>query len=342
MSLPIELQHPTLLAPMEGISHPTYRQLIAEKGGVGMVCTEFVRIQLTGFHEERVAESVVRYPGVPLSVQVMGREACHMASAASVVENAGADVVDINLGCPSPKAVRGGVGAAMLKDLPLLNTVLSAMRSEVKGILSAKIRAGFDDKQHVEEIARCVQDAGVDFITVHPRRRIDRYLGVADWRIIAHLKNLLHIPVVGNGDIWCAADALRMEQETGCDAVMMGRGALRNPWIFSQLHALREEKEPFLPKGSDVAFYFDDVHQRFAPLFVGREIVLLGRLKELWGWTARAFPEELSLKKAGLRTQNVEAFLSVVRQGVAPLTSSDLDLSAHKCRGEKSGRVGAL
>ena len=125
-----------------------------------------------------------------------------MSEAAAVVSAHGADVVDINLGCPSPNAVRGGVGSAMLKDEKLLTEVVSAMRKSVPGVLSAKMRAGFDTGDHAVSIARTLAACGVDYVVVHPRRRCDLYLGTADWRVIRGIREALSIPVVGNGDCW--------------------------------------------------------------------------------------------------------------------------------------------
>ena len=191
---PFGWAHPTMLAPMEGVSHPEFRRIFAERGGIGVVCTEFVRISRAPLHLESLAKHVVKAPGTPLSVQVMGNDAAKMADAAASVAHAGADVVDINLGCPAPRAVRKGVGAAMLKDPELLFSVLSSMRQRVDCLLSAKIRAGFEDAEHVVHIGRTVEKAGADFLVVHPRRRADFYEGVADWRIIRTLKDALGIP----------------------------------------------------------------------------------------------------------------------------------------------------
>ena len=164
-----------MLAPMEGVTHPEFRALAVEQGGVGIVCTEFVRVSRAALVPARLRQEVAKVEGVPLSVQVMGNDADKMAEAARLIEEAGADVVDINLGCPMPRVVRKGVGAAMLKDPKLLYEVVSEMRQSVRGHLSAKIRAGFDDAEHVVNIAEVVQRAGIDFLVVHPRRRCDFY-----------------------------------------------------------------------------------------------------------------------------------------------------------------------
>lgn len=333
------LTNKMVLAPMEGVGHPLFRQLIAEKGGVGLLCTEFVRIAGVKLSTKALEGAVVKVPGVPLSVQVMGRDLELMAEAAALVEDAGADVVDINLGCPSPCAAKGGVGAAMLKDLPLLSRVLSGMRARVKGRLSAKIRAGFDDKGHVLDIVACVEDAGVDFLAIHPRRRIDGYRGVADWRIIRTVKARARVPVIGNGDCWYAADVARMRAETGCDAVMLGRPALRNPWIFQQAAALAEGRAPFAPSGADVIAYLDEVSRRYRQRW-SKELTVLGKLKEIIGLMGRALNDDKRFLRAAQRSGSVEELLRLAHEHLGALPASALDLDAHgSLRLELSGSV---
>ncbi|MCA9535613.1 MAG: tRNA-dihydrouridine synthase family protein, partial [Myxococcales bacterium] len=298
--------HATMLAPMEGAGHPPFRAMVAERGGVGILCTEFVRVHGSDAPRSLLERAIVKVPGVPLSVQVMGNDAELMADAAGIVAHAGADVVDINLGCPMPRVVRKGVGAAMLKDPVLLARVLGAMRAAVPGVLSAKIRAGFDPdcdaSQQAVTIARVVEDAGVDFIAVHPRRRADFYTGVADWRIVGELRQALSIPVIGNGDIWYASDFARMRAETGCDGVMVGRPALRNPWIFGQAAALAEGRQPFAPAGSDVVAYLEEAAARIDAAYPGRAI---GRLKEIARYIGRAVPDDFAFQREALRALDV-------------------------------------
>lgn len=313
---------------MEGVSHAEFRQMMTEHGGLHLVCTEFVRITHAPPNPRRLAEEVQKAPGVPLSVQVMGNDATQMAEAAAIVSDAGADVVDINLGCPMPRVVRKGVGAAMLKDPLLLAAVLERMRAQVPGLLSAKIRAGFDDSQNVIATARLIEACGADFIAVHPRRRCDFYAGVADWRIIAELKRALTIPVVGNGDVWYAADALRMQRETGCDAVMIGRPALRNPWIFRQIAELRAGVTPFAPDGQAFFEHLAHVFNRYLVAFPKVKRGPLGPLKELFSYMARAIDDGGEFRKRVLRLDDSEAILAEVERVVAPLPASALDLQA--------------
>ncbi|MCA9614469.1 MAG: tRNA-dihydrouridine synthase family protein [Myxococcales bacterium] len=324
----------TLLAPMEGVTHPTFRRLIAAHGGLGLLCTEFVRISRAPVSPAFLRSSVVKVPGLPLSVQVMGNDADKMAEAAQLVAEAGADVVDVNLGCPMPRVVKKGVGAAMLKDPALLADVLGAMRERTPGLFSAKIRAGFDTADEVVSIAKVVEDSGVDFLSVHPRRRCDLYEGVADWRIVRVLRRELRVPVVGNGDVWYAQDALRMRAETDCDAVMIGRPAMRNPWIFRQIAELEAGTTPFSPNGDDVLAWM--VTMRDA--LTAERGSVTGKLKELVSWLGRAKDDGGEWKKATLRAATVDDMLRITEAHVGGLPAEALDLQADGHLGlERSG-----
>ena len=318
----------TMLAPMEGVTHPELRAIMPERGGLGIVCTEFVRVSRAPLSVRALKREVVKAPGVPLCVQVMGSDVTKMAEAAAVVAAAGADVVDVNLGCPAPKAVRSGAGAAMLKDPAMLFDVLSAMRETVPGLMSAKIRAGFDTADHVVTIAKTVQRAGADYLVVHPRRRNDFYEGVADWRIIRVLADELDIPVVGNGDCWYAADALRMEAETGCAGVMLGRPALRNPWVFRQIAALREGRAPEHPSGAEVFAFLAEVVTRYRAAFPKARHGPVGKIKELLSWIGRAVGDGGVFRKQALRSSSLDEILELAESTLVPLPAERLDLDA--------------
>lgn len=332
-------KHATLLAPMEGVGHPTFRRLIAANGGVGVLCTEFVRISGEAVSVRHLQRQIDKVAGVPLSVQVMGTHAELMAEAAGIAAAAGADVVDINLGCPAPRVVRKGAGSAMLKDPELLSSVLAAMRARVPGLLSAKIRAGFDDASNVVGIARRIEAAGADFIAVHPRRRADFYQGVADWRIIRTLRRELSIPVIGNGDVWYAADAARMREETGCDAVMIGRPAIRNPWIFRQIDELARGVTPFCPSGEDVAGYVERVAVEYTRAFPEkRRRGPIGKIKELVTYLGRAVDDGGAWREAALRLDDLDALVELSWRQLGPLGPERLDLHARPRHGfERSG-----
>jgi tRNA-dihydrouridine synthase B len=308
---------------MEGVTHPPFRAMIAARPGVGVVCTEFVRIVESGLGEKFLKQQVVRAEGAALSVQVMGNHLEHMAEATSIVATSGADLVDLNVGCPQPRVVRKGVGSAMLRDPDLLRRVVGAMRAGTRGWLSAKMRAGFDDADGAVGIARLLQEAGADLITVHPRRQVDFLGGVSDWRIISAIKAAVHVPVIGNGDVWYATDALRMRRETGCDGVMIGRGALRNPWIFAQIQALIDGAPPPCPSGTDVLAHFDALRSTFTS---DQWVNPLGMLKEHVRYLSRIVPDSADLAKRALRSTTIDAMRVVLAERLAgePATAIDL------------------
>lgn len=313
-----------MLAPMEGVTTPLLRDEVAKLGGLGVACTEFIRISSEVVRPDHLRQHVVKNKHSALSVQLMGRGSDWMAEAAEVLSEAGADVVDINMGCPTRRAVKGGVGAAMLKDPVLLEDVLSAMREKVSGILSAKIRAGFDNPDQVVMIAQTVQRAGADFIAVHPRCGSDQYKGIADWRIVKHLKESLEIPVIGNGDCWHASDALRLEQMTGCDGVMIGRPVLRNPWIFRQIQELRLGLIPFRPTGEDLFVFFERLARGYRSY--SSENRTTGKLKELARYLTSSLSDEKSLTKKALRSQSLDELLMNMENGLCELPKEAFDL----------------
>ena len=317
-----------VLAPMEGVTNAAVREVLASYGPVGLVCTEFVRISGGRISRSYLRKQVEKLAGVPLSVQVMGNDPELMAEAGAVVARGGADVVDLNLGCPTNAAVRKGVGAALLKQPELLSRLLTTMRRSVPGLLSAKLRAGFDSTNDALRNARLVQDCGLDFLTIHPRRRVDHYSGSADWRIVSLIRSELGIPVVGNGDIWYAQSALRMFEETRCDAVMLGRPALRNPWIFRQLSELLAGREPFRPSGGDLARHLRRLATALAVRADDPSQGPLGPLKEQLNYLCRGVPDSANFQRRLQRLPTLELLLEAADEAFAALPVEALDLAA--------------
>jgi tRNA-dihydrouridine synthase B len=225
-----------VLAPMAGVTDTLFRRVIRGLGDCGLLMTEFTSSEgIT-----RSAAKTLRYlyfqeDEHPITAQLFGANPKVMADAARMVEDLGYDAVDINLGCPAKKVVKCG-GSGLLRDLPLLGEIFRDVRAAVRIPLTVKLRAGWDDKSIVAvEVAKMAEDIGVEGVAVHPRTRLQGYAGAADWSIIAAVKRAVKIPVIGNGDINKPEDAERMVRETGCDAVMIGRAAATNPWIFRQM-----------------------------------------------------------------------------------------------------------
>ena len=225
-----------VLAPMAGVTDTLFRRVIRGLGGCGLLMTEFTSSEgIT-----RSAAKTLRYlyfqeDEHPITAQLFGANPQVMADAARMVEDLGYDAVDINLGCPAKKVVKCG-GSGLLRDLPLLQEIFCAVRAAVRIPLTIKLRAGWDENSIVAvDVAKMAEAIGVEGVAVHPRTREQGYAGAADWGIIAAVKQAVKIPVIGNGDVNSPEDAARMFRETGCDAVMIGRAAATNPWIFRQM-----------------------------------------------------------------------------------------------------------
>jgi len=225
-----------VLAPMAGVTDTLFRRQIRGLGGCGLLMTEFTSSEgIT-----RSAQKTLRYlffqeDERPITAQLFGANPAVMADAAKMVEDLGFDAVDINLGCPAKKVVKCG-GSGLLRDLPLLADIFRSVRAAVKIPLTIKLRAGWDENSVVAvDVAKMAEDAGVEGVAVHPRTRTQGYSGSADWSLIAAVKRAVRIPVIGNGDVNSPEDAERIVDVTGCDAVMIGRAAATNPWIFRQM-----------------------------------------------------------------------------------------------------------
>jgi len=264
-----------VLAPMAGVTDTLFRRVIRGLGGCGLLMTEFTSSEgIT-----RSAGKTLRYlyfqeDEHPITAQLFGANPKVMAEAAKMVEDLGYDAVDINLGCPAKKVVKCG-GSGLLRDLPLLEQIFRAVRAAVKIPLTIKLRAGWDEKSIVAlEVAKLAESVGVEAVAVHPRTRVQGYAGAADWSIIAAVKQAVKIPVIGNGDINRPEDAECMFRETGCDAVMIGRAAATNPWIFSQMQQFAETGHYNTPSEADrfrlLIDYYGQICAAYLPDGVGK------------------------------------------------------------------------
>jgi nifR3 family TIM-barrel protein len=257
---------PVRLAPMAGLTNVPFRQ-IAIRCGSGFTTNEEIDADAL-YRGSATAEAMARNApslGV-VAMQLLGNSAETLVPAAHRLLEAGADIIDINMGCPVPKVVRRGKGAALMRDIVATGRLLSALRRELDVPLTIKIRGGWNDHEpNAVEVAMMAQDVGVDAITVHPRTRAQQFGGRAPWDVIRQVVEAVDIPVTGNGDVTSIEEARRMMAETGCAAVMIGRGALGRPWVFDVAHAGLEAGARMAYEVSIVSAHLDAIEQQFSP-----------------------------------------------------------------------------
>ena len=250
----VEIRNPVVVAPMSGITDRPFRRMAAEMGA-GLLCTEMASAVALVRQGPQTCELTRVWPDEhPISVQLMGREPVSMAEAARMVVAEGADIVDVNMGCPVDKvAKKTCAGAGLARDIPLATAVAVAMVAAVDPVpVTVKMRLGWDDStRNCVDLARSLEAVGVAAVAVHGRTRVQGYTGLADWEDIAAVKAAVEIPVFGSGDIRSAADARRRMDETGCDGVLLARGMMGNPWLIRQASALIERGEAVPDLGWD-------------------------------------------------------------------------------------------
>ncbi len=229
----VEIEAVTRLAPMAGVTNAPFR-LIARECGSGLTTTEEMDAAALLMNHPHADAIAAYYPEErPLAMQLLGKDPELLVRAAERCQTLGADIVDLNMGCPMPKITGKGKGAALMRDVAGTALILRALRKALSVPLTIKIRGGWDDEHlNAVEVAQMAEGEGVDAITVHPRTRSQRFTGKAPWTIIGEVADAVQIPVTGNGDVRSMAEARRMMAETGCRSVMIGRGALGSPWIF--------------------------------------------------------------------------------------------------------------
>jgi nifR3 family TIM-barrel protein len=288
---------PTFLSPMAGLTDSVFRRLIKRLDGCGLVMTEFTSAEgltrnsfkskrMLFYHEEER----------PVTAQLFGAEPSRLAEATRMVEDLGFDAIDLNLGCPAKKVVKACGGSALLRETKLLEEILKTIRTATSLPFTIKIRAGWSETEIVSvQVGRMAEDIGINAIAFHPRTRVQGFSGHSDWNLIGQLKEALRIPVIGNGDVVTPEDALRMRRETGCDGVMIGRGALSNPWIFRQIQEL---ERGLIPTQPDVAAKYQLIKDYFQLLFEEETPGAIGKMKQFASWFTHAIPYGAALRKS--------------------------------------------
>jgi len=312
---------PLVLAPMAGLTDSPLRRLVRSLPGCGMVTTEFVSSEaLAREVPAEVAKLVFAPEERPIAVQVYGARVEALAEAARRVEAAGADACDLNLGCPARTVMRGGAGAALLARPDVVARLVRAMRAATRLPLTVKLRSGLRPSEpRFLEIARVCEGEGVDGVTLHPRAASLQYGGRADWRQIAELKTALAVPVIGNGDVQTGDDAVRMVRETGCDAVMIGRAAVVDPWIFAAAAARLSGEQPPRPTVADRCALATRHLDLLAAAYEGR--VLVHAIKVFLRLYTRGLPEGRVLRRRLGELGDPEALRQALEEFFAQLTA---------------------
>jgi len=306
----------TVLAPMAGVTDTVFRRFIRNLGCCGLLMTEF-----TSSHGVKAAEGArkptrtMKYLAFeteerPISAQLFGADPLVCADAARVCQKLGFDIVDLNLGCPVNKVVKCNGGSGLLRDLPLVERLLREVRRAVTIPFTLKYRAGWNDRELVTvELARLAEDCGLDAIALHPRTREQGYGGKADWSRIVEVKAAVKIPVIGNGDIVTPEDAVRMVDETGCDAVMVGRAASSNPWIFRQIEQYVATGAYDQPSEHD---RYQIMRRYYAMLMERGERDTAGKMKQFATYFTHGVRHGAQLRASIYQAQNPQEILDLV------------------------------
>ena len=310
----VEIAPRLVLAPMSGVTDSAFRRIVRRASGraVGLMLTEFISVEaLTRENEKSLRMMQFRPEERPIAIQIFGADADRMARAATLVEQSGADILDINCGCPVPKVVKRGGGCELMRQPERLFEILSAVRREVSIPVTLKMRSGWDEaSQNAADIAEVAQAAGLSMVTVHGRTRVQLYHGDADWSVIPIVKRRVSIPVAGSGDVVTAEDALRREREYAPDAVMVGRGALANPWIFRQIEELRAGLEPYRPSLAErldmMRTYASYLEEDYLP------VVVAARLRQFAGRVTKGLRSGASLRAAINEARTKDAILDLL------------------------------
>ncbi len=291
----VELPNPFMMAPLAGITDAVMRALCEEQGAA-LTYTEMVSAKGLYYGDRKTPKLLYIPENAGLTgVQIFGSEPEIIGWAAKMLNSGLNCFLDINMGCPVPKVVRNGDGSALMKNPDLIYDIVAAAVSNTDKPVTVKMRKSFDENSPTAvECALAAEAAGAAMVTVHGRTREQYYQGQADWDIIRRVKEALHIPVIGNGDVTCGADALRMMKETGCDGVMIGRGALGNPWIFDDLLCAWEGREFHLPTWSEksemMIRHYDGLVELKGEYSAVRE------MRKHVGWYTKGYPGAAKLR----------------------------------------------
>src|SRR6266853_5722371 len=310
----IEINPPLILSPMAGVTDISFRRLLKGRGGVGLTVSEFISVEgLTRNNPKSKRQMRFYKDERPFAVQIFGGQAERMRMAAEMAEEVGADILDVNCGCPAPKVVKHGGGSGLLRDLPRLETILKEVKKAITIPLTIKIRAGYSDSTiNAVETAKLAEACGVEHIALHGRTKEQGYRGLANRDLVRAIKENVSVPVSGSGDVATIEQAFDRFSETGCDGVLIGRGAMANPWIFRQIEDTMSGREPFQPTLEDkravLLEYFDMLREDMP------QLAAIGRMKQLAGQFTRGLHGGALFRTAMYHSHSVEEILDRISE----------------------------
>jgi nifR3 family TIM-barrel protein len=319
---PHEIWPPIILAPMSGVTNRTLRALY-KPFGFGLTVTEFVSSNALQYGAKRTMEMIDQHgQEKPVSTQLWGNDPAIMAQAAKVVRECGADIVDINFGCPAPKVTKTEGGSACLRDVDRCEAIMKAVVEAVDCPVTMKMRLGWTESDLVYiDVAKRAQAVGVQAVTLHARTAKQFYRGSADWDHIAKLKRAIDIPVIGNGDLTDAHVSLEKMRESGVDAVMLGRATLGNPWLVSALRSLMEGEAPAAHPGAPERLRFA-VHHYETMVAEWGEARAVPQMRKHLGYYLKGFYGASELRERLMRTATADETLGIVRDTIARLEAA--------------------
>lgn len=316
----VNIKNKYILAPMAGVCDLPFRVLCTENGA-GMTCMEMISAKAIMYNNKNTKElmAIDEREG-DVSLQLFGSDPQIMADMAARIEEHPFTVLDINMGCPVPKIVNNGEGSALMKNPTLAGQIIEAVAQSIKKPVTVKIRKGFDD-EHINavEMARIAQESGASAVAVHGRTRAQFYSGKADWDIIRQVKEAVNIPVIGNGDITCYEDAERMMNQTGCDAVMVGRAAQGNPWIFKEMVARSAGEEYIRPSAEEIK----DMILRHARMLIEEKGEYIGsrEMRKHAAWYTQGLPGSAKLRGSLNEVENIDDLRGVLESFLLTINS---------------------